>query len=91
MCLSDEVYEWLVYSGSEHVKIGKYSVNKNALFEFYCMCKYGLLVHTASLPGMWERTITVGSAGKTFHATGWKVHVWVGLGWLLAVDVGICV
>ena len=22
---------------------------------------------------MWERTITVGSAGKTFSATGWKV------------------
>ncbi len=28
---------------------------------------------TASLPGMWERTITIGSAGKTFSATGWKV------------------
>ncbi|KAM4719588.1 kynurenine--oxoglutarate transaminase 3-like [Anableps anableps] len=30
-------------------------------------------VKIASLPGMWERTITVGSAGKTFSATGWKV------------------
>ena len=29
----------------------------------------------ASLPGMWERTITIGSAGKTFSVTGWK------LGW----------
>ncbi|RWS07400.1 Kynurenine--oxoglutarate transaminase 3-like protein [Dinothrombium tinctorium] len=28
-----------------------------------------------TLPGMWERTITVGSAGKTFSVTGWK------LGW----------
>lgn len=27
----------------------------------------------ASLPGMWERTITIGSAGKTFSVTGWKV------------------
>jgi len=27
----------------------------------------------ATLPGMWERTITVGSAGKTFSVTGWKV------------------
>lgn len=27
----------------------------------------------ASLPGMWERTLTIGSAGKTFSATGWKV------------------
>ncbi|XP_042365389.1 kynurenine--oxoglutarate transaminase 1-like [Plectropomus leopardus] len=30
-------------------------------------------VKIASLPGMWERTITVGSAGKTFSATGWRV------------------
>ena len=28
MCLSDEVYEWLVYSGSEHIKIGKHNVNR---------------------------------------------------------------
>ncbi|WP_285725127.1 aminotransferase class I/II-fold pyridoxal phosphate-dependent enzyme [Psychromicrobium xiongbiense] len=27
----------------------------------------------ASLPGAWERTITVSSAGKTFSVTGWKV------------------
>ncbi|XP_074596158.1 kynurenine aminotransferase isoform X2 [Brevipalpus obovatus] len=32
-------------------------------------------VRMASLPGMWERTITIGSAGKTFSVTGWK------LGW----------
>jgi len=29
------------------------------------------------LEGMWERTLTVGSAGKTFSVTGWKV------GWLI--------
>lgn len=29
-------------------------------------------VRIASLPGMWERTLTVGSAGKTFSVTGWK-------------------
>lgn len=28
-----------------------------------------------TLPGMWERTITIGSAGKSFSVTGWK------LGW----------
>ncbi|XP_072505085.1 kynurenine--oxoglutarate transaminase 3 isoform X2 [Notamacropus eugenii] len=50
ICISDEVYEWLVYTGKKHIKI-------------------------ATLPGMWERTITVGSAGKTFSVTGWK------LGW----------
>jgi len=31
----------------------------------------------ASLPGMWDRTITIGSAGKTFSLTGWKI------GWAL--------
>ncbi|KAF7286255.1 hypothetical protein GWI33_006550 [Rhynchophorus ferrugineus] len=50
LCISDEVYEWMVYEPREHVRI-------------------------ATLPGMWERTITIGSAGKTFSATGWK------LGW----------
>ncbi|XP_077478938.1 kynurenine--oxoglutarate transaminase 1 isoform X1 [Stigmatopora argus] len=30
-------------------------------------------VKIGHLPGMWERTVTVGSAGKTFSATGWKV------------------
>ncbi|WP_341633780.1 aminotransferase [Sphingomonas agri] len=33
----------------------------------------------ASLPGMMERTIKVGSAGKIFSLTGWKV------GWMVAV------
>ncbi|XP_041647977.1 kynurenine--oxoglutarate transaminase 3-like [Cheilinus undulatus] len=50
LCFSDEVYEWLVYRGHQHIKI-------------------------ATLPGMWDRTITIGSAGKTFSVTGWK------LGW----------
>ena len=30
-------------------------------------------VPIATLPGMAERTITIGSAGKTFSVTGWKV------------------
>ncbi|KAM3966584.1 kynurenine aminotransferase [Aphomia sociella] len=48
LCLSDEVYEWIVYKPHKHIRI-------------------------ASLPDMWERTITVGSAGKTFSVTGWKI------------------
>lgn len=30
-------------------------------------------VRMVSLPGMWDRTLTVGSAGKTFSVTGWKI------------------
>lgn len=52
LCISDEVYEWLTFDDSSHVRI-------------------------ASLPGMWDRTLTVGSAGKTFSITGWK------LGWTI--------
>ncbi|XP_059266579.1 kynurenine--oxoglutarate transaminase 1 isoform X1 [Mustela nigripes] len=55
ICISDEVYQWLVYDGHQHISI-------------------------ASLPGMWERTLTIGSAGKSFSATGWKV------GWALGPD-----
>jgi len=51
--LSDEVYEWMTYDGTPHVRM-------------------------ATLPGMWERTVTLGSAGKTFSVTGWKI------GWAIA-------
>jgi aspartate/methionine/tyrosine aminotransferase len=65
--ISDEVYQHLVYDGHKHVSI-------------------------ATLPGMWDRTMTVcrfvyvcvsgvfiiGSAGKTFSVTGWKI------GWVVA-------
>ncbi|XP_036185319.1 kynurenine--oxoglutarate transaminase 1 isoform X3 [Myotis myotis] len=55
LCITDEVYQWLVFDGHQHISI-------------------------ASLPGMWERTLTIGSAGKTFSATGWKV------GWVLGPE-----
>ncbi len=32
----------------------------------------------ATLPGMWERTLTINSVGKTFSLTGWKVGYAVG-------------
>ncbi|XP_039288808.1 kynurenine--oxoglutarate transaminase 3 [Nilaparvata lugens] len=48
LCISDEVYEWITYQPSKHVRI-------------------------ASLPDMWKRTITIGTAGKTLGVTGWKV------------------
>ncbi len=36
------------------------------------------MIKFASLPGMWERTITIGSMGKMFGVTGWKI------GWIIA-------
>ena len=45
---------------------------KITLYELdHCFILYHVLI--ATLPGMWERTITIGSAGKTFSITGWKV------------------
>lgn len=35
-------------------------------------------ISIASVPGMYERTITVSSAGKTFSTTGWKVGWTIG-------------
>ena len=35
-------------------------------------------VPLATLPGMWERTLTLDSTGKTFSMTGWKVGYAVG-------------
>jgi aspartate/methionine/tyrosine aminotransferase len=32
----------------------------------------------ATLPGMWERTLTINSIGKTFSVTGWKVGYAIG-------------
>ncbi|KAA6425183.1 MAG: transaminase [Trebouxia sp. A1-2] len=49
--LLDEVYEHLVFEGSQHVSL-------------------------RSLPGMQERSIRIGSAGKTFSFTAWKIG-WV--------------
>jgi aspartate/methionine/tyrosine aminotransferase len=30
-------------------------------------------IPVATLPGMWERTLTINSTGKTFSMTGWKI------------------
>src|SRR5690606_10464841 len=35
-------------------------------------------VRMCTLPGMWERTVTLSSLGKTFSLTGWKI------GWAIA-------
>ena len=55
VCVADEVYEWMTFPGTEHIRI-------------------------ANLPNMWDRTISISSAGKTFSATGWR------LGWSIGPE-----
>ncbi len=42
------------------------------------MVYQGEHISLAALPGMWERTVTCSSVGKTFSLTGWKI------GWAIA-------
>jgi kynurenine---oxoglutarate transaminase / cysteine-S-conjugate beta-lyase / glutamine---phenylpyruvate transaminase len=64
--LSDEVYEWMVYPGPIAANSEPAKPVQHA--------------RIATVPGMWDRTITLGSAGKTFSVTGWKV------GWAIAPE-----
>lgn len=58
------------------------------MFSWHCATFPAVNAHncvdtlTANLPGMWERTVTIGSGGKSFSATGWKV---THNDWLLAI------
>ncbi len=48
--------------------------------EVYEQIRFNGVEHVpmATLPGMWERTLTVNSTGKTFSMTGWKIGYAVG-------------
>lgn len=48
--------------------------------EVYDQLVFGEAEHVslATLPGMWERTLTLNSVGKTFSVTGWKIGFAVG-------------
>jgi aspartate/methionine/tyrosine aminotransferase len=48
--------------------------------EVYDRITFDEAVHTplATLPGMWERTLTINSTGKTFSMTGWKIGYAIG-------------
>ncbi|KAJ1871060.1 arylformamidase [Coemansia sp. RSA 990] len=71
-----------VFSRSELEAIADVSRRHNLLVvsdEVYEHLTYGAEhISIATLPGMWERTITVGSAGKLFGVTGWRVGWAVG-------------
>ncbi len=48
--------------------------------EVYAEIRFDGVEHVpiATLPGMWERTLTLNSTGKTFSMTGWKIGYAVG-------------
>jgi len=46
-------------------------------------------VPVATLPGAWERTVTISSGGKTFSTTGWKVGWMSGPNGLLQVILAV--
>lgn len=52
-CITDEVYEHIVYAPHEHV-------------------------YMATLPGMFERTISCSSLSKTYSITGWRLGYLIG-------------
>ncbi|KAI9298576.1 PLP-dependent transferase [Neoconidiobolus thromboides FSU 785] len=74
-----------VFTEQELLQIGDLAERHNLLIlsdEVYDRLYYSPSKHVpiASLKNFWERTITVGSAGKTFGVTGWR------LGWLIGPD-----
>lgn len=69
--LSDEVYKYIIHSPPK----------EDAPYDSPLCTGH---THFASLPGMWDRTITISSAGKTFSATGWQVGWCIGPKHLIA-------
>ncbi len=72
-----------VFTQSELAALAEIALRHNLLVlsdEVYEWMVYAPATHVrmATLPGMAERTITLGSAGKTFSVTGWKI------GWAIA-------
>lgn len=63
LAISDEVYKYMIFDPPDgpEAEVGDLPTGH---------------VHFAALPGMWEQTLTVSSAGKTFGITGWQIG-WV--------------
>lgn len=71
-----------VFSKEELQRIGDLCVKHNLIIlsdEVYDRLYYVPFTRIATLsPELYERTITVGSAGKAFYATGWRVGYLIG-------------
>lgn len=81
--LSDEVYKYIVHAppkSSEANNDESFNGDHEVCPAVSCQGH----THFASLPGMFNRTITISSAGKTFSATGWQVGWCVGPEHLIA-------
>jgi N-succinyldiaminopimelate aminotransferase len=68
----------IVFTPDELAEVARIAIANDILVlsdEAYEHLWFGTHRHVpiATLPGMWERTITIGSGGKTFSFTGWKV------------------
>ena len=68
--ISDEVYKYIVHSPPVEDDDDDIATTSTSTSPGH--------VHFASLPQMYDRTITVSSAGKTFSATGWQVGWCIG-------------
>jgi aspartate/methionine/tyrosine aminotransferase len=72
-----------VFSRDELDLIAKLAIERDFIVltdEVYDQITFDTAKHVplASLPGMWDRTISVNSTGKTFSMTGWKIGYAVG-------------
>lgn len=68
----------VVFTGTEIAEVAWIAIENDVLVlsdEAYEHLWFDESVHIpiSTLPGMWDRTITVGSGGKSFSFTGWKV------------------
>ncbi|KAK9766887.1 arylformamidase [Basidiobolus ranarum] len=74
-----------VFSRGELEAIGRVAEKHNLLIvsdEVYDRLVFDNAEHVpiATIPGLWERTVTVASAGKAFGVTGWRI------GWVIGPE-----
>jgi N-succinyldiaminopimelate aminotransferase len=67
-----------VFDATELAEIARVAIERDLIVvtdEVYEHLLFDDRVHVpiATLPEMWERTLTISSGGKTFHTTGWKI------------------
>mmetsp|Transcript_3443 Transcript_3443/g.7888 ORF Transcript_3443/g.7888 Transcript_3443/m.7888 type:complete len:591 (+) Transcript_3443:120-1892(+) len=74
--LSDEVYKYIVHAPPKE-EVEQIAASNGESGADSSSRAVGH-IHFASLNGMWDRTITISSAGKTFSATGWQVGWCIG-------------